>query len=611
MWPRDAKGIPEGSVVSAILSPDTSAERGREDAEGDFGSGSRPVARPGQTPLSDALVHVLGDLGVEHSFGLVGGTIAPFCEALARSAIRVIHCRHESGAAFAAAEASLATDRPAVVFTTSGPGLLNALNGMMAARWEGARVILVSGTTAVTRRGRWAFQETSEHTMPEDLFRPGTLFHYATEILEPGQLDEVADRLHMGVARPEGFVAHVALPSSLQTQPVAVSRATATTRIPPPGLGTAAAERWASAFGKAPPLVWVGFGARRAAASVREFVERTGAGVICSPRGKGIFPEDHPQFIGVSGFAGRSDLVEAIAKHPPQLLLVLGSRLGEFTSFWDRELIPPAGIVHVDIRAEVPGTAMPEVSTHAVHAEIGEFLRSVLEYLPDRRPTTPATHAPELRAMRSDTAPLRHGGPVRPQTLMEAIQRVVVDATDAPLLVDVGNAFAWATNLLRFRSAGRFRVSMGWGSMGQATAGVVGVALTTGRKAFSLVGDGALLMQNEISTAVRYRARAVWIVLNDSQYGMIEQGMCGLRMVPTETGIPIVDFVALARSVGADGVAVRSEPDLDAALRAAHAAEGPFVVDVTIDRSELAPMGRRVRNLIEQGVEGTTYDTER
>jgi acetolactate synthase I/II/III large subunit len=583
----------------------------RKESEVGLSSGTRAAAVPEQTTVSDALVQVLQELGIRQSFGLVGGTIAPFCEALARSSMGVFHCRHETGAAFAAAEASLATGRPVAIFTTSGPGLLNSVNGLMAARWEGARVVLVSGTTAPASRGRWAFQETSAHTMPDGLFHAGKLFHYAVEILEADQLHDAAECLRAGVLRPEGFVAHVALPSSLQTQAIR-SRGAGPTEIVPRGVGAPLGEAWAKVFSKGPLLVWVGFGARTAATEVRALVERTDARVICSPRGKGIFPEDHPQFVGVSGFAGRPDLSEAIAERPPQTLLVLGSRLGEFTSFWDRDVVPRTGIVHVDVDAAVPGAAFPDVPTRAVHAEIGEFLRSVLAHLPGRPSVAATPVAPRASgALRPVPVILRADGPVRPQALMEAIQRVVIDGTDHPLLVDVGNAFAWATSLLRFKTAGRFRVTMGWGSMGQATAGVVGVALATDRKAVALVGDGALLMQNEISTAVHYGARAVWIVLNDSQYGMIEQGMRGLRMVPTETQIPAVDFVALAQSLGAGGAAVKRETELDAVLRAAVRADRPFVVDVTIDRRELAPMGLRVKNLIAQGVEGTTDDAKR
>src|SRR5690606_26438499 len=90
-----------------------------------------------ETPrrLVDRLTQALSELGVEHAFGLIGGANAPFVDALGRSAIHVTHCRHEGGAAFAATEASLVSGRPALVFATTGPGILNALNGLAAARW--------------------------------------------------------------------------------------------------------------------------------------------------------------------------------------------------------------------------------------------------------------------------------------------------------------------------------------------------------------------------------------------------------------------------------------------------------------------------------------------
>jgi acetolactate synthase-1/2/3 large subunit len=141
---------------------------------------------------------------------------------------------------------------------------------------------------------------------------------------------------------------------------------------------------------------------------------------------------------------------------------------------------------------------------------------------------------------------------------------------------------------------------MGYGSMGQATAGVVGAALGRGEKAVALVGDGAMLMINEISTAVRYGARAVWIVLNDSRYGMIEVGMRAQGLVPVETRIPPTDFAALAASVGAASLRVASESELPAAIDLAMRAEGPFVLDVVVDPNAIAPFMTRIESLIRQ-----------
>ena len=75
-----------------------------------------------------------------------------------------------------------------------------------------------------------------------------------------------------------------------------------------------------------------------------------------------------------------------------------------------------------------------------------------------------------------------------------------------------------------------------------------------------------MLMQTEVSTAVRYGIPAAWIVLNDCGYGMIEQGMRALGLRPLETALPETDFAAWARALGADGVRVERETELDAAL---------------------------------------------
>src|SRR5438552_5564764 len=124
---------------------------------------------------------------------------------------------------------------------------------------------------------------------------------------------------------------------------------------------------------------------------------------------------------------------------------------------------------------------------------------------------------------------------------MYVLQDSVVDRSDATLLSESGNSFLWTTHRLRFSEPHRYRVSTGVGAMGHAAAGVVGAALATGGRAVAIVGDGALLMTNEINTAVKYRARSVWVVLNDARYGMCAQGMESLGL-SADAEIPPVDF---------------------------------------------------------------------
>jgi len=159
-----------------------------------------------------AFAEALEELGVRHAFGVTGGAISFFWSALGGTGIKVAHFRHESGAAFAACEASIASGRPVVVFVTTGPGLTNVLTGVYAARHEPARVILVSASTESGMYGRRPIQETGPRTLPWDgVFTAGPLFDFATVVSSPDELRTVVETLADGLAARPRFLAHVSL----------------------------------------------------------------------------------------------------------------------------------------------------------------------------------------------------------------------------------------------------------------------------------------------------------------------------------------------------------------------------------------------------------------
>jgi acetolactate synthase-1/2/3 large subunit len=249
------------------------------------------------TRLSDVLAGLLASLGVNTAFGVVGGGVAPISDALNRhDRIKVVHTRHESGAAFAAVEASLASGRPVAVFATTGPGITNALTGLFVARREGAQVIFLSGITPASKRDRWVLQESGPGALLGGMYTAGPLFHYASVIEHPDQLEVAACRLARGVRRPHGFVAHIAVPTSVQS--IAMGQA-----IRSPDADELRAERLvdlhdvkrcAELLQAGRSMLWVGYGARHCSRAVRELAERLQAPVMSTPRGKGIFPESHP-----------------------------------------------------------------------------------------------------------------------------------------------------------------------------------------------------------------------------------------------------------------------------------------------------------------------------
>jgi thiamine pyrophosphate-dependent acetolactate synthase large subunit-like protein len=267
--------------------------------------------------------------------------------------------------------------------------------------------------------------------------------------------------------------------------------------------------------------------------------------------------------------------------------------------------VPTGGFIHVDIDPQVPGVAYPHIETFSVQSDIKAYVQELLKHLPD----APAIYKP-LSLPRPERKIIESHAdidyPVRPEVLMAAIQKIVVEGSDAVIMAECGNSFTWSTHLLHFAQANRYRVSTGVGAMGHAVTGVLGAAKARNGKAVAIVGDGAMLMNNEISTAVKYKIPAIWIVLNDARYNMCHQGMKVLGLKGADASLPPTNFAMIARGMGAEAIGVVRESDIEAALEQAIASTAPFVVDVVIDPDLPAPSGARNKSLAAQGVKSSS-----
>ncbi len=573
--------------VTRTDSLDTRARPGRERetgrAEPSRGAPARTVT------VAAALVEGLRRAGVGRVFGARDGTRGPLYEAVARSAIDFVPLRDAGGAVFAALEHHHATGRPAAVVVAADHGVLEALPGVAAARADRAKLVLLSSSTGVSKWGRGAAGETSPYAAVQGALHDTHLFDLAVPVLGGDDLPEVVRRLLVGLAGRHRFVAHVSVPTSSQARSVDAHRVALSLDAPidvaVPSVAHADARRAALLLQRAGFAIWVGAGARDASPLVRSVAERTGAGVMCSPRGKGVFPESHPLFVGVTGVGGHASALSFLERERPGRLLVLGTRLGELTSQWDRRRVPPGGVVHVDLDPAVFGAAYPHVPTFGIQADVSAFLRELLPCLREAGPS-PRSSLP-VHPLAVD---LREEGAVRPQALMDAVQHVVVERSDAVVLSESGPAFAWANHHLRFDRPRRYRAGATAGSRGRMACGVVGAALGRGGPAVAVVDERSMLEGQEIRTALGAGARAVWIVLNEARRRASATSVRADVSAPGETEIPRADFVAFARSLGADGATVTSETDLAPSLERALAAKGPFVVDVLLDAAESSPM---------------------
>ena len=181
---------------------------------------------------------------------------------------------------------------------------------------------------------------------------------------------------------------------------------------------------------------------------------------------------------------------------------------------------------------------------------------------------------------------------------MAAIDELMAD--DAIVCADTGYSSAWAGGLLELRQAGRrfFRAD---GSLGWSFAGALGAQVAApDHQVVAVIGDGGFGYQiAEIETALRLNLPVVTVILNNQTLGFEAhvQTLLYNHLVPEVDDFLDVDYGAVARSFGANGVRATTTAEFREAFARALELRVPTVIDAVIDREAIAPVTRydRVR----------------
>ena len=167
------------------------------------------------------------------------------------------------------------------------------------------------------------------------------------------------------------------------------------------------------------------------------------------------------------------------------------------------------------------------------------------------------------------------------------------------LISDVGAHKMWIGRLYPCVEPNTCIISNGFASMGIGLPGSIGAKLLyPERNVLSINGDGGFLMNaQELETAVRCEVPVVALVWRDETYGLIrwkQMNQFG-RASHVDFGNP--DFVAFAKSFGAEGYRIEHASELQPALREAFASKRPVVIDCPVDGSENLKLTERLEAL--------------
>jgi 3D-(3,5/4)-trihydroxycyclohexane-1,2-dione acylhydrolase (decyclizing) len=512
------------------------------------------------------------------------GNVAGMGEALAgvRDAIPTLRAHNEQGMAHAAIAFAKASRRRRVMACTTsiGPGATNMVTAAALAHVNRLPVLLLPGDVFASRRPDPVLQQIeyfADGTVSaNDTFRP--VSNYFDRISRPEQLLDALPRAISVLTDPAACgPVTLALCQDTQTEAFDYPLSLFTPRVwtprrirPDSGELAELAKRISKAKR---PLIIAGGGVlySEAEQALCALVENTGIPVAETQAGKSALRWDHPQALGSIGVTGSTAANHAAST--ADLVIGIGTRLQDFTS-GSRSLFQ-APLVQINV-------AVFDAAKHDAFPVVGDA-KAVMEELTGAlgqyrvSDEWRAANSAASAAWNADVDAVLAAGTELPSDaeVIGALWRTA--PRDAVVLAAAGGLPGELHKFWRSREPGGYHVEYGYSCMGYEIAGGLGAKIAApSRELYVMVGDGSYLMMNsELATAVALDIKLTVVLLDNGGFGCINRLQKATGSPPFNNLLADsspnrshpVDFVAHAKSLGADATRVSSIVELEQALR--------------------------------------------
>jgi acetolactate synthase-1/2/3 large subunit len=535
--------------------------------------------------------------GIEQVFAVTGGGSMFINHALAsHPGLRCTFMHHEQACAMAAEGYARIAGKPAVVNVTTGPGGINALNGVFGAYTDSIPMLVLSAQVK---------RETCLDFVPVPGLRQlgdqeGPVVHMARHVTKFAEVARSAEDL--------GRLLPMALSAACQGRPgpawidVPLDVQSARTPVafdplraaPPAGDELAAScatilDRLALAHR---PVILAGSGVRISDATdtLLAFAEAHGI-PVATAWAHDLIASDHPLCAGRPGTIGTRG--GNFCLQAADLVLVVGSRLNiRQVSYNWISFAKNAFVVQVDIDAAE--FAKPFVKAGlSVCADARRFLRELGAAAATRRLPDYSSWAQWCRAIQarypalqpSQTLPPR----LNPYFVVDYIFRLLRDSD----VIVSGNASACIVpfQVGRLQMGQRMFSNSGAASMGYDLPAALGAATADHkRRVICFAGDGSLQMNvQELQTLKTSGANVIVVVLANNGYLSIRlshENFFGTVIGATpESGVDFPDYSALATAFGLPAAKILTHDDLKRLARLLDG-DGPAVVQIAVDSAQ-------------------------
>lgn len=525
--------------------------------------------------VAQVIAKRLHEAGIRHAFGIPGGEVLSLVDALQEIGVRFVLVKHENSGGFMAEGVHHRSGAPALLVTTVGPGLVNAVNVVANAQQDRVPLIFLTAciepATAQTYTHQWLDQSA--------LLGPITKARF---IADAGAIDVMVDKaVNIALDDPPGPV-HIDVPVAVGTtdvpekEPVRRSRPL---RGAPRGEALKLAREWLAAAQRPVMLAGVEALNHDAVVDVQAFVRRLNVPLITSYKAKGILPEDDPLALGGAGLSPVADKILLPLVRASDCVVLAGYDPIEMRIGWRDPWSTAARVIEL---SAVPNSHYVHRATLSFLGDVGGGLQALSSSLAGRSAWTKEEIASHRGNLAAAYRPDEEWGPA---AIIDTARRVLPRETIAT--VDSGAHRIMLSQIWNAYGPRELLQSTGLCTMGCAVPLAIGAKLAEpARPVVAFTGDGGLdMVMGELTTARDLKLPVVVVVFADTSLALIEMKQRAMGFPNAAVDFPRTDYAQVARALGGHGHLCRSRPQLEDALAHALKSDRFTVVSCEFPRS--------------------------
>lgn len=516
---------------------------------------------------AEAVMTTARENGLEHFFGIPGGgSPLELIDAGRQRGVQFVNVSHESSAAIAAATYGAVKKTAGLAMSIRGVGAANLAGGVANAYFERLPLVGICEAPAVSSHPVESVQQCEQ----EKLF-DGVIGYQAILRADDGasMIQQAFSRAVSG--RPTPSMLH--LPAGLGEIKDATPQSQSTETF---SVDEAAFKKVQEFIAKHQRIaILAGADVIRAGATreLLAFAEAIEAVVLVTMDARGVFPESHPRWAGVFLGLFNPNVIESQLFKQVDAVLRVGVDAMMTHAPWKLEL-PTCEVM-----------ASPSYSTMSTpETRVTGDLKSILKRLSDRKKA--GVTLDEIKTARDGILKyFKRPAKARfaAQDIIEATRELL--PSDGLLLSETGAFVCMLEHLWPVDQPGNFLGTSGGRTMGLTVPAALGARLADRKRPMIGIGaDGSLLMRlGELEAFARTGAAVPLVIINDQALGTMKARQ-GARGFP-DYGLDFhgVDYSAIARACGLNGVTVESPDAFRRELQQALKSDRTTLIEARVD----------------------------